>query len=131
MTYNTQLHFYNVKGNLAQPQMMVVTDLEEGFLPLLDGFLVRPSEAKAVVESLLELLPDMFVDTRETEVLLGPAIVAGTEALKCAGIGGKLLIFHSSLPMTEAPGKLKNREDRKLLGTDKEKNSSWSSRIIL
>lgn len=34
---------------------------------------------------------------------------------------GKLLIFHSSLPIAEAPGKLKNRDDRKVLGTDKEK----------
>ena len=38
-----------------------------------------------------------------------------------AGISGKLYIFHSSLPIVEAPGKLKNREDRKLLATDKEK----------
>jgi len=32
-----------------------------------------------------------------------------------------LLIFHSSLPIADAPGKLKNRDDRKVLGTDKEK----------
>ena len=38
-----------------------------------------------------------------------------------AGISGKLFVFHSSLPIGEAPGKLKNREDRKLLGTEKEK----------
>ena len=43
------------------------------------------------------------------------------EALKAAECAGKLLIFHSSLPIAEAPGKLKNRDDRKLLGTDKEK----------
>lgn len=30
-------------------------------------------------------------------------------------------MFHSSLPIAEAPGKLRNRDDRKLLGTDKEK----------
>uniref|UniRef100_A0A8C8SSK1 SEC24 homolog D, COPII coat complex component n=1 Tax=Pelusios castaneus TaxID=367368 RepID=A0A8C8SSK1_9SAUR len=37
---------------------------------------------------------------------------------ECAG---KLFIFHSSLPTAEAPGKLKNREDKKLINTDKEK----------
>lgn len=31
------------------------------------------------------------------------------------------LVFNSTLPIAEAPGKLKNRDDRKLLGTDKEK----------
>lgn len=30
-------------------------------------------------------------------------------------------MFHSSLPIAEAPGKLKNRDDRKLLGTEKER----------
>lgn len=30
-------------------------------------------------------------------------------------------MFHSTLPTAEAPGKLKIRDDRKLLGTDKEK----------
>lgn len=30
-------------------------------------------------------------------------------------------MFHSSLPIAEAPGKLRNRDDRKLLNTEKEK----------
>ena len=66
-------------------------------------------------------IPDMFKDSRETEVVLGPVIQAGLDALKSADRAGKLYIFHSSLPIGEAPGKLKNRDDRKLLGTDKEK----------
>ena len=32
--------------------------------------------------SLLEMLPDMFKDTRETDVVLGPVVSAGLEALK-------------------------------------------------
>lgn len=31
------------------------------------------------------------------------------------------MVFHSSLPIADAPGKLKNRDDRKILGTEKEK----------
>jgi len=121
VTYSSQLHFYNVKENLAQPQMMVMSDVDEAFVPLLDGFLVNYKESKGVIESLLDMLPEMFKDTRETDVVLGPVITAGIDALKSAGISGKLYIFHSSLPIAEAPGKLKNREDRKLLNTDKEK----------
>lgn len=41
-----------------------------------------------------------------------------SQAADCAG---KLFVFHTSLPIAEAPGKLKNREDKKLTGTDKEK----------
>ena len=75
----------------------------------------------SLLYSLLEQLPLMFAESRDTEVVLGPVIQAGLDALKSAGCPGKLLVFHSSLPIAEAPGKLKNRDDRKLLGTEKEK----------
>ncbi|XP_077056483.1 protein transport protein Sec24C isoform X2 [Siphateles boraxobius] len=122
VTYNKVLHFYNVKGSLAQPQMMVVSDVADMFVPLLDGFLVNVSESRMVIESLLDQIPEMFADTRETETVFGPVIQAGLEALKAADCAGKLFVFHSSLPIAEAPGKLKNREDKKLVGTDKEKS---------
>ena len=63
----------------------------------------------------------MFCESRETETVLGPVIQAGLDALKSSDRSGKLFIFHSSLPTAEAPGKMKNRDDRKLLGSDKEK----------
>lgn len=49
ITYNKVLHFFNVKSNLAQPQMMVVTDVSEVFVPLLDGFLVNYQESQSVI----------------------------------------------------------------------------------
>ncbi|XP_061857137.1 protein transport protein Sec24C isoform X2 [Colius striatus] len=121
VTYNKVLHFYNVKSSLAQPQMMVVSDVADMFVPLLDGFLVNVNESRTVIASLLDQIPEMFADTRETETLFAPVIQAGLEALKAAECAGKLFIFHTSLPIAEAPGKLKNRDDRKLVNTDKEK----------
>ncbi|XP_075216989.1 COPII coat complex component secretory 24CD isoform X2 [Lycorma delicatula] len=121
VTYNNTVHFYNLKACLAQPQMLVVGDVQEMFMPLLDGFLVDPAESETVIDLLMEQIPQMFADTRETETILAPAIQAGLEALKASECAGKLLIFHSSLPIAEAPGKLKNRDDRKMLATDKEK----------
>ena len=35
------------------------------------------------------------------------------QAAECTG---KLIVFHHNLPVAEAPGKLKNRDDRKVLG---------------
>ncbi|KAM6897922.1 protein transport protein Sec24C isoform 2-T2 [Xenentodon cancila] len=122
VTYNKVLHFYNVKSSLAQPQMLVVSDVSDMFVPLLDGFLVNVNESRQVIESLLDQIPEMFADTRETETVFGPVIQAGLEALKAADCAGKLFMFHASLPIAEAPGKLKNREDKKLIGTDKEKS---------
>ncbi|NXH66744.1 SC24C protein, partial [Hydrobates tethys] len=121
VTYNKVLHFYNVKSSLAQPQMMVVSDVADMFVPLLDGFLVNVNESRTVIASLLDQIPEMFADTRETETVFAPVIQAGLEALKVAECAGKLFIFHTSLPIAEAPGKLKNRDDKKLINTDKEK----------
>uniref|UniRef100_A0A4W5REA6 SEC24 homolog D, COPII coat complex component n=1 Tax=Hucho hucho TaxID=62062 RepID=A0A4W5REA6_9TELE len=121
VTYNKILHFYNVKSALAQPQMMVVSDTAEMFVPLLDGFLVNFQESRAVINNLLDQIPDMFADTNESETVFAPVIQAGVEALKAAECSGKLFIFHSSIPTAEAPGKLKNRDDKKLINTEKEK----------
>ncbi|KAM6269591.1 protein transport protein Sec24D [Porphyrio hochstetteri] len=121
VTYNKVLHFFNVKSSLAQPQMMVVSDVGEVFVPLLDGFLVNYQESRSVVINLLDQIPEMFADTNESETIFAPVIQAGMEALKAAECAGKLFIFHSSLPTAEAPGKLRNRDDKKLLNTDKEK----------
>ncbi|XP_019121393.2 protein transport protein Sec24D isoform X1 [Larimichthys crocea] len=121
VTYNKVLHFYNVKSALAQPQMMVVSDTAEMFVPLLDGFLVNYQESRAVITNLLDQIPDMFADTNESETVFAPVIQAGVEAFKAAECSGKLFIFHSSMPTAEAPGKLKNRDDKKLVSTEKEK----------
>ncbi|NXR10612.1 SC24D protein, partial [Semnornis frantzii] len=121
VTYNKVLHFFNVKSSLAQPQMMVVSDVGEIFVPLMDGFLVNFQESRSVVINLLDQIPEMFADTNESETIFAPVVQAGMEALKAAECAGKLFIFHSSLPSAEAPGKLRNRDDKNLLNTDKEK----------
>lgn len=51
--------------------------------------------------------------------------------VQCSDRAGKLFVFSTSLPVMEAPGKLKNRDDRKLLGTDKEKVRALGKRIKL
>ena len=123
VTYDKELHFYNLKNTLAAPQMMIVSDIEEVFVPILDGFLVNLSESKSVIDALLDALPNMFNDNKETELVLGPVVEAGIEALKLSKTSGKLFIFHTNLPNAMAPGQLKNRDEKKLLGTEKEKQA--------
>lgn len=62
--------------------MMVVGDVNEMFMPLLDGFLCDPVESETVIDLLMSEIPRQFADTRETETILYPAIQAGLEALK-------------------------------------------------
>ncbi|CAL8234374.1 unnamed protein product, partial [Boreogadus saida] len=42
---------------------------------------------------------------------------------------GSSIIFHASIPTAEAPGKLKNRDDKKLVSTDKEK-LAWANKEV-
>jgi ABC-type nickel/cobalt efflux system permease component RcnA len=48
--------FFSMQSSLAQPQMLVVSDLEDMFVPLLDGFLVTLSESEAVIDRYVSLL---------------------------------------------------------------------------
>eukprot|EP00731_Ephydatia_muelleri_P029503 Em0021g26a len=121
ITYDKVIHFYNVKSTIGQPQMMVMTDVAEVFVPMVDGFLVSITESQALVEMLLSQLPEMFSTNKTSEVILEPVIRAAMESLKAAGRNGRIFVFHSGLPSHEAPGVLKNRLDPKLLGTEKEK----------
>lgn len=121
VTYDHVIHYYNLSPGLSQPQMLLVTDLEDVFVPLVDGFMVDPEESESQISQLLETIPQLFKDTAETETILGPVIESGIDAFKSAQCPGKLVVFHTGLPTAEAPGRLKNRDDRKLLGSDKEK----------
>lgn len=49
------------QSNLAQPQMMVVSEIEDVFVPLVDGFLVNLQEARSVVDRYVPLLPVFVV----------------------------------------------------------------------
>ena len=82
MTYDRKINFYNIKGNLSQPQQMTVGDVGDMFVPLVDGFMCTVEESETVIDSLMEQIPLMFGETRETETVLGPVIQAGKEAFK-------------------------------------------------
>lgn len=49
-TYDQNIHFYNLKSHTGQPKMMIVSDVQEVFVPLNDGFLVNPLEAETALD---------------------------------------------------------------------------------
>ncbi|KAH6812907.1 Sec23/Sec24 protein transport family protein [Perilla frutescens var. frutescens] len=118
ITYDSTIHFYNMKSSLAQPQMMVVSDLDDIFVPLPDDLLVNLSESRSVVEAFLDSLPSMFQENMNVESAFGPALKAAFMVM--SQLGGKLLIFQNSLPSLGA-GRLRLRgDDIRVYGTDKE-----------
>ena len=62
--------------------MLTVGDVNDMFVPLVEGFMVNAEEAEGIIDSLVEQIPQMFGETRETETVLGPVIQAGKEAFK-------------------------------------------------
>ncbi|KHN43367.1 Protein transport protein Sec24-like [Glycine soja] len=117
-TFDSTIHFYNMKSSLTQPQMLVVSDLDDIFIPLPDDLLVNLSESRSVVETFLDSLPTMFQDNVNLESAFGPALKAAFMVM--SQLGGKLLIFQNTLPSLGV-GRLKLRgDDSRVYGTDKE-----------
>ena len=56
--------------------MMVVSDLDDIFVPLPDDLLVNLSESRNVVEAFLDSLPLMFQNNVNVESAFGPALKA-------------------------------------------------------
>ncbi|KAG0079298.1 COPII coat Sec23p-Sfb3p heterodimer component, partial [Podila epicladia] len=95
MTYDKTVHFYNLSPSLDQAQMLVVPDVGDMFVPLSEGFL-----------------------NKTTEPVIGAAVQAVRMALE--NRGGKLILFQTALP-TFGPGALRQRDEARLHGTDKER----------
>ncbi|XP_028840204.1 protein transport protein Sec24A isoform X2 [Denticeps clupeoides] len=108
ITFDSTVHFYNLQEGLSQPQMLIVSDIEDIFLPTPDSLLINLNESKELVQDLLKSLPQMFSKTMETHSALGPALQAAFKLL--SPTGGRISVFQSQLP-TVGVGALKSRED--------------------
>ncbi|SOV02105.1 Protein transport protein SEC24 [Ustilago sp. UG-2017a] len=114
---DTSLHFFSITPESTEPEMLVVSDLDDVFLPKPNDLLLNLTECRAGVEALLQRLGDMYKDSLVTGSALGAALQAAYKLI--SPIGGKIMVLTASLPSV-GPGALKNREDPKLLGTAKE-----------
>ncbi len=97
--------------------MLVMADLDEPYLPAPDDMLVNLHEAREAIDSLLDSLPTMFAGTQHVESATGPALQAAFMVIN--HIGGKLALFQVTVPSLGV-GKIKNRDNNSLYGTDRE-----------
>ncbi|XP_078086992.1 protein transport protein Sec24A-like [Mustelus asterias] len=108
ITFDSTIHFYSLQEGLSQPQMMVVSDIEDIFIPTPDNLLVNLNESKELIQDLLRSLPQMFSNTLETQSALGPALQAAFKLM--SPTGGRASVFQTQLPSLGV-GALKSRED--------------------
>ncbi|KAM3076273.1 COPII coat Sec23p-Sfb3p heterodimer component [Clarireedia jacksonii] len=118
VTYDKDIHFYNVHPNLDQAQMLIMPDIEDPFVPLGEGLFVDPYEAKSNITALLGQLPTLFSQIKNSEPALLPTINAAFAALEKTG--GKIVCSLSALP-TWGPGRLFLRDDGKQHGGEVDK----------
>ncbi|KAM5553465.1 protein transport protein Sec24-like [Rosa sericea] len=97
-TFDSTIHFYNLKRALQQPLMLIVPDVQDVYTPLETDVVVQLSECRQHLEQLLESIPTMFQHSKTAESAFGAAIKAAFLAIKSTG--GKLLVFQSVLPST-------------------------------
>jgi hypothetical protein len=66
--------------------MLVVSDIDDVFLPKPTDLLINITEARAALESLLGRLNDMFADNHTIGSALGPALQAGFKVMVCYNV---------------------------------------------
>jgi protein transport protein SEC24 len=118
VTFDKEVHFYNVSPALEQAQMMIMPDVEDPFVPLSEGLFVDPYESKAVITSLLTRLPQMFSNIKNPEPALLSTLNSAIAALEKTG--GKIFCSLAALP-TWGPGRLFMRDDGKHPGGEPDK----------
>ncbi|KAI7886500.1 hypothetical protein K492DRAFT_156094 [Lichtheimia hyalospora FSU 10163] len=118
LTFDRTVHFYNLSSNLSQAQMLVVSDIDDMFIPLQHGFLVDPAESASVITDLLQSIPHMYKDNMRPESVFTSAVRGALTALN--DTGGQVFVFQSCLP-NHGADMLRPREDKSLYNTDKEK----------
>ncbi|KFY10901.1 hypothetical protein V492_04788 [Pseudogymnoascus sp. VKM F-4246] len=120
MAVDSSLHYFTVPKDgeeNGETNMLVVSDLDEPFLPIPQELLVPLSESRANIETFLTKLPGMFQNNVITTSCMGSALRAGHKLI--SPLGGKLVVLTATLPNV-GYGKLDLREDPKALGTSKE-----------
>ncbi|KAJ5679775.1 hypothetical protein N7462_008019 [Penicillium macrosclerotiorum] len=117
---DSSLHYFSIPrdgSGSSDPRMLVVSDLDEPFLPIPGDLLVTLSECRENIESFLDKLQSMFENTQNNSCAMGSALRAGYKLI--SSVGGKMTVLSASLPNI-GTGALTMREDKKVLGTNKE-----------
>ncbi|MCJ1254153.1 COPII subunit [Lignoscripta atroalba] len=120
MAVDSSLHYFSIPrdgSEVTETSMLVVSDLDEPFLPTPGDLLVTLSECRESIENFLAKLQEMFQSTQNGGSCMGSALRAGHKLI--ASVGGKITVLTASLP-NMGHGKLEMREDKKILGTSKE-----------
>ncbi|KAI0075537.1 sec24-like protein [Panus rudis PR-1116 ss-1] len=105
LTFDDTIQFYNLASHLELPEMLLVADVEEVFLPIPpEGLFVDPHSSRSQVERLLTSLLQKTEHTSYPTAALGSALAGALAAFSSRG--GMVTAFVST-PPTVGLGALK------------------------
>lgn len=123
ITFDSAVHFYQLKpGPDAEPSVSIVSDIDDIFLPTPDSILVQLSESRSCFEKALDMISRTYARGNgmiSGASCLGAAVKGAQKAMEF--LGGKMIVLAASRP-TVGPGKLRERGDNSMLGTDRERS---------
>ncbi|ORX84745.1 hypothetical protein BCR32DRAFT_200622 [Anaeromyces robustus] len=112
ITVDSTVHFFKFYSNTEAPSMIILSDLEEVFLPSPTGLFTYLKDSRKAIEEFLKKLNKIFSFSYVNSNALGSALKAGYEILK--NVGGKMIVFQSILPDVGLGAlKVKNPEEEK------------------
>ena len=117
LTYDSNVHFYNMRADQTSPQMLVIPDAQHPYLPQPEDLLVNLQECRHQVDAALDVIAKAFGKTQDVEGSISGAIQAAYLVMQ--HVGGKMVCFQSSVP-TLGEGKLRPKEDLASYNTERE-----------
>ncbi|XP_029960116.1 protein transport protein Sec24C [Salarias fasciatus] len=97
LTYDSRIHLYDLSPDLSRPHMLVIAEKDDLQLPLREGLLVSIKDCAGIIDSVLQLLPQLCADSDDSSgVPMELPVKAGLAVLQGLGCPGKLLIFHTA-----------------------------------
>jgi protein transport protein SEC24 len=117
ITFDSTVHVYCLKSTNKLPQVYVLPNVDDVYLPVPSDLLVNMEESKHLVDHLLDCIPRMYGENKDPENAFGPALNVAMQIGH--RIGGKIMCFTAGIP-NQGEGTLQNRDNPRLYGTDKE-----------
>ncbi|ODV64343.1 Sfb3p ASCRUDRAFT_73987 [Ascoidea rubescens DSM 1968] len=105
VTFDKSIHFYNLSPDLSEPEISIMADIDDPFLPIYNGFLVDPIESRSIIEETLDSIETIFDSINESYSCFGSALKVCQQALDSLVEGGKITCILSSMP-SWGPGSL-------------------------
>jgi len=107
MTYDRIVQFYTLRNGHRDPQLIIMSDINDPFVPMHEALFFDPVACSSQFSSLLASLNSMNQEPKIIESCFGAAVSVAIDAVK--PFGGRVVLFQTAIA-NYGPGSLKSRD---------------------